>query len=96
MHTVEGGVCRVALRRRLKTGQNLDFVTGFNLLDVSTQEEILRLMERPKWSFTGGRIPNQFWHMDGLEAEPFFRQKLFSRICKSLGQEYDVVRVYGT
>ena len=65
-----------------------------NFFDAATQEEILRLMERPKWSFTGGRIPNQFWHMDGLEAEPFFRQKLFSRICKSLGQEYDVVRVY--
>ena len=65
-----------------------------NFFDAATQEEILRLMERPKWSFTGGRIPNQFWHMDGLEAEPFFRQKLFSRICKSLGQEYDVVRIY--
>ena len=65
-----------------------------NFFDAATQEEILRLMERPKWSFTGGRIPNQFWHMDGLEAEPFFRQKLFSRICKSLGEEYDVVRIY--
>ena len=65
-----------------------------NFFDAATQEEILKLMERPKWSFTGGRIPNQFWHMDGLEAEPFFRQKLFSRICKSLGEEYDVVRIY--
>ena len=65
-----------------------------NFFDAATQEESLRLMERPKWSFTGGRIPSQFWHMDGLAAEPFFRQKLFSRICKSLGEEYDVVRIY--
>ena len=59
-----------------------------------TQEEILRLMERPKWSFTGGRPPNQFWHMDGLEEEPFFAQQLFGLICKRLGREFQIKRIY--
>ena len=61
---------------------------------IETQEEILSLMERPKWSFTGGRPPNQFWHMDGLEEEPFFRQQLFGLICKQLGREYRIERIY--
>ena len=32
-------------------------------LPRSIQSKILHLMERPKWSFTGGHPPNQFWHM---------------------------------
>jgi hypothetical protein len=60
----------------------------------ATQEAILQLMERPKWSFTGGRPPNQFWHMDGLEEESFFREQLFSRICDKLGQSFGIERIY--
>ena len=59
-----------------------------------TQDEILRRMERPKWSFTGGRPPNMFWHMDGLETEPYFRQHLFKLICDRLGRTFDVERIY--
>jgi hypothetical protein len=66
-----------------------DFLPG------QVQAEILRLMERPKWSFTGGHPPNQFWHMDGLEEEPFFREELYSLICERLGRTFDgIERVY--
>ena len=61
----------------------------------SVQKEILRLLERPKWSFTGGRPPNQFWHMDGLEHEAYFRDELYHRICRRLGRTFaGVERIY--
>jgi hypothetical protein len=47
-----------------------------DFFEPEVQEQILRLMERPKWSFTGGRPPNLFWHMDNLEQEPFFQDYL--------------------
>ena len=65
-----------------------------NFLPADTQEEILRLMQRPKWSFTGGRPPNAFWHMDGLEEEPYFRHELFQLICERLGRTFEVERIY--
>ena len=60
----------------------------------NTQRQILRLMERPKWSFTGGRPPNSFWHMDGLEEESYFRERLFGSICERLGRTFEIERVY--
>ena len=59
-----------------------------------TQDEILTRMERPKWSFTGGRPPNQFWHMDGLEEEPFFREHLFGIISRKLSRSFLIERIY--
>ena len=38
-----------------------------------------------------------FWisrHMDGLEAEPFFREQLFGLICARLGRRFEVERIY--
>lgn len=54
----------------------------------------MRLLERPKWSFTGGRPPNSFWHMDGLEDEPYFREHLFQEICRTLGRTFEIERIY--
>ena len=51
-------------------------------------------MERPKWSFTGGRPPNQFWHMDGLEEDGYFRRDLFRLICEKLGRTFEIERIY--
>ena len=60
-----------------------------------TQQKILTLMERPMWSFTGGRPPNQFWHMDGLEREPYFRNNLYNAISTKLGRKFNgVERIY--
>ena len=53
------------------------------------------MMERPKWSFTGGQPPNQFWHMDGLESEPYFRDELLTQIESKLGRKFaGVERIY--
>jgi len=65
-----------------------------DFLSVDTQAEVLLQMERARWSFTGGRPPNSFWHMDGLEAEPFFREHLFGLICARLGRRFEVQRIY--
>ena len=65
-----------------------------DFLPVDTQAEVLLQMERARWSFTGGRPPNSFWHMDGLEAEPFFREHLFGLICARLGRRFGVERIY--
>ena len=65
-----------------------------DFLPVDTQADVLLQMERARWSFTGGRPPNSFWHMDGLEAEPFFREHLFGLICERLGRTFAVQRIY--
>ena len=61
----------------------------------NVQTQILRKMERPQWSFTGGRAPNRFWHMDGLETEAYFREELHGLICTKLGRTFGgVERIY--
>ena len=61
---------------------------------AETQEEILSLMQRPMWSFTGGRPPNSFWHMDDLEKEPFFSEHVFGLICERLERTFEIERIY--
>ena len=85
-----GGVLTAAGRAAAGIEVHDDF------LPVDTQAEVLLQMERAKWSFTGGRPPNSFWHMDGLEAEPFFREQLFGLICTRLGRRFEVQRIYLT
>ena len=72
----------------------LDVEVHDEFFPAETQAEILRLMERPRWSFTGGRPPNHFWHMDGLQEEPFFGQQLLGQICARLGRRFEAERIY--
>ena len=68
-----------------------------DFLPADVQAAILTLMERPKWSFTGGGPPHQFWHMDGLEAEPFFSATLYGMIAERLGErvrDCEIERIY--
>ena len=83
-----GGALTVAGRAAAGIEVHDDF------LPVDTQADVLLQMERARWSFTGGRPPNSFWHMDGLEAEPFFREHLFGLICERLGRTFAVQRIY--
>ena len=52
------------------------------------QSKVMRLMQRPKWSFTGGKPPNQFWHMNDLETETYFTETLFGLICERLDRQF--------
>ena len=61
---------------------------------TETADEIRSRMEQPRWSFTGGRPPNSFWHMDGLEHDDYFRDHLFGLICNRLGRTFRILRVY--
>jgi hypothetical protein len=67
-----------------------------DFFELAVQLEIQRLLERPKWSFTGGRAANRFWHMDGLEAEPYFREHLFALICERIPglKTFAIERIY--
>jgi hypothetical protein len=60
----------------------------------STQDEIINLLNRPRWSFTGGGGHSKFWHMEGLEEEEFFKDYLFKEICQKLGKNFKIERVY--
>ena len=69
-----------------------------DMFDASVQASIAQLLERPKWSFTGGTPQARFWHMDHLEDEAFFSTTLLALIRNRLGSQLrpsvDVVRIY--
>ena len=61
------------------------------------REEIWKLLTlKPKWSPTGGRETNWFWHIDGLEKESYFNDYLYNVICNKLklGKKYQIKRIY--
>lgn len=70
-----------------------------NFFDLQTNETIIKLLQRPKWSFTGGgtngNFKSFFWHMDNLETEDFF-QNLFNAIKNKLklNKKYKLLRCY--
>ena len=43
-----------------------------NFFPKEIQKEIWKLMQRPKWSFSGGEQDHSFWHMNNLEQEEYF------------------------
>ncbi len=57
-------------------------------------ENIWDLMQRPKWSYTGGRQGSRFWHMENLHQEEYFNTFLFNTICKKLNKKFEVERIY--
>jgi hypothetical protein len=66
-----------------------------NFFSEEIQEEIVESLNRPKWSFTGGREGvSRFWHMDGLERENYFSEFLFNIICDKLDKKFKIVRIY--
>ena len=58
------------------------------------RKEIFNLLQRPKWSLTGGSSFQKFWHIDGLEEESFFNTYLFNIICEKLGRSFKYLRIY--
>ena len=66
-----------------------------NFFPTNIQEDILQMLDRPKWSFTGGtKGASQFWHMDGLENERYFNEFLFNMICNKLNKKFKILRIY--
>ena len=56
--------------------------------------EIFNLLQRPKWSLTGGCNFQRFWHMENLEEEEYFSKFLFQKICNKLERYYRFIRIY--
>ena len=56
--------------------------------------EIFNLLQRPKWSLTGGSNFQRFWHMENLEEEEYFSKFLFQKICNKLERSYRFIRIY--
>tara|TARA_B100000214_G_scaffold48307_1_gene30274 strand:- start:398 stop:949 length:552 start_codon:yes stop_codon:yes gene_type:complete len=65
-----------------------------NFFSKEIQKEIWKLMQRPKWSFNGGKQDHSFWHMNDLEQEEYFSIFLFNIICDKLGKKFKCIRVY--
>ena len=65
-----------------------------NFFPNEKQLQIVDLLNRPRWSFTGGNNRLRFWHMDGLENEVFFNTDLFNIICEKLQKQFKVGRIY--
>jgi len=54
-----------------------------NVFDKDLATKIWALLQRPKWSYTGGNIRGErFWHMENLHEESFFKNTLFNIICE--------------
>lgn len=58
------------------------------------QVETLTRMDTPRWSFNGGHDSTRFWHMDGLENDPFFSELLFGQIKSKIEENVEVERIY--
>ncbi len=65
-----------------------------NFFSKDIKLEIFNLLQRPKWSFTGGGQYNKFWHMEGLENEEYFTSFIFDQICEKLGRSFKYLRIY--
>ena len=66
-----------------------------NFFSEEIHKEVYKsLMTSTQWSFVGGRFPNRFWHIDGLEHDLYFRSYLFKIICDKLDKSFDVKRIY--
>ncbi len=65
-----------------------------NFLNYVDHDRVIEYTSRPMWSFNGGGEFSRFWHMDGLEKEPFFNSYLFNKIKDSLNLKVEVLRIY--
>ena len=75
---------------------DIDSIKVFdNFFEESTREQIFKYLQRPKWSLSGGRHDNRFWHMNDLEKEEYFSLYLYNKICKNLNlSNHNIVRIY--
>ena len=65
-----------------------------NFFSKQIQKEVWTLMQRPQWSFNGGRQDHSFWHMNDLEKEDYFSKFLFKIILKKLNKPFKCIRIY--
>ena len=65
-----------------------------NFFPIDIHRNIFKILQRPKWSLTGGGSYEKFWHMDGLEDEEYFNTFLFEKICKKLDRSFNYLRIY--
>ena len=70
-----------------------------NVFPADLAKKTWELMQRPKWSYTGGSATGgRFWHMEKLDQESFFQETLFKIICekflKSDPSNYQLITCY--
>lgn len=72
--------------------KNIEIFDNFFSKDI--QLDIFNLLQRPRWSLTGGGSYEKFWHMDDLEEEEYFNSFLFKKICEKLDRSFKYLRIY--
>ena len=74
---------------------NVDVIDNFFSEEIH-KEVYHKLIERPQWSFTGGKNPNLFWHIDGLEKDEYFNTYLLDLIRQKtvIDDSYIPTRIY--
>ena len=70
-----------------------------NVFTADLAKKTWELLQRPKWSYTGGSATGgRFWHMEKLDQESFFQDTLFKIICekflKSDPSNYQLITCY--
>ena len=70
-----------------------------NVFPADLAKKTWELLQRPKWSYTGGSATGgRFWHMEKLDQETFFQDTLFKIICekflKSDPSNYQLITCY--
>ena len=52
------------------------------------------LINKPTWSFNGGKETDRIWHVDDLEKNTYFSDYIFNIICEKLNRNFLVKRIY--
>lgn len=65
-----------------------------DIFTPTIQVEMLTKLDTPRWSFNGGSELSHFWHMDGLEVDPFFSDYVFREIQDRIDEPVEIERVY--
>ena len=66
-----------------------------NFFSEDVRNEIYTfLLNKPIWSFNGGKETDRVWHADNLEKNTYFSDYIFNIICEKLNTKFLVKRIY--
>ena len=84
--------------RRLHHFYSMSIVNQIQIYEDVLSPDLVKIclkkLSQPKWGFVGGGLDRRFWHMEGLEQDPFFSEDFFGIIQMLTGRTFLVERIY--
>ena len=66
-----------------------------NFFSEDVRNEIYTfLLNKPIWSFSGGKETDRIWHVENLEKNTYFSDYIFNIICEKLNTKFLIKRIY--